>query len=345
MLAKWAEYPAGREVEYLELLDIAFADPVVREFVVRQLNKLNDIDFDQYMLQMVQCLKYESYHDSPLARLLLRRALKSPFKVGHNLYWLLRSEMHNSDVAVRYGLILKVYVSKCGPHRIHLKRQIEVNDAIQLVAEKVKSVSKSHRSQFAADELSKISRYLPPKFQLCLSPRIECSGIKSSNSKVMSSKKMPIWVVFENADSKGEDYPAIFKVGDDLRQDLMTLQLLRIMDSFWMKNGLDLRLNPYMCCATGKDIGMIEVVKSSDTTARIQVEYGGKNMGAWRDTPIDMFLRENNKDAQYFQSVGKSCEPAMLSPAKQEVQLTKQNPSSQKTLFIHARDTASQPMF
>jgi phosphatidylinositol-4,5-bisphosphate 3-kinase len=83
----------------------------------------------------------------------------------------------------------------------------------------------------------------------------------------------------------------------------MTLQLLRIMDYFWTRNGLDLRLNPYGCCATGHDLGMIEVVKNSDTTAHIQVVYGGKKMGAWKDTPIDSFLRENNKsEAQYLQA-------------------------------------------
>ncbi|GMI29478.1 hypothetical protein TrRE_jg5350, partial [Triparma retinervis] len=303
LLSKWRKYPPGREVEYLEMLDISYSDPVVREFVVRQLNRMNDYNFDQYLLQMVQCLKYEPYHDSSLSRMLLRRALQSPYKIGHNLYWLLRSEMHNGDIAGRYGVLLKLYVSRCGPHRVHLRRQIQVNDTVQVIAEKVKQVPKASRSKFAADELQKVAHTLPPKFQLCLSPRIECKGLKSHKCKVMSSKKMPIWLVFENADKNGEDYLAIFKAGDDLRQDLMTLQLLRIMDYFWTKQGLDLRLNPYMCCATGHDLGMIEVVKNSDTTARIQVAYGGKNMGAWRDTPIDMFLRENNKDAKYYTAV------------------------------------------
>ena len=62
----------------------------------------------------------------------------------------------------------------------------------------------------------------------------------------------------------------IFKAGDDLRQDLMTLQMIRVMDQVWQSEGLDLRLNPYGCTGTGPAVGMIEVVKSSDTTARIQ---------------------------------------------------------------------------
>ena len=43
------------------------------------------------------------------------------------------------------------------------------------------------------------------------------------------------------------------------RQDVLTLQMLRIMDKLWKEEGLDLRLNPYGCVATGDELGMIEV--------------------------------------------------------------------------------------
>lgn len=33
----------------------------------------------------------------------------------------------------------------------------------------------------------------------------------------------------------------IFKDGDDIRQDLLTLQLIRIMDKIWLDNGIDYR--------------------------------------------------------------------------------------------------------
>ena len=47
------------------------------------------------------------------------------------------------------------------------------------------------------------------------------------------------------------------------------------------------------------DLGMIEVVKNSATTAQITVDYGGRTVGAFIKTPIDQFLREHNKDAEY----------------------------------------------
>ena len=45
----------------------------------------------------------------------------------------------------------------------------------------------------------------------------------------------------------------------DLRQDMLTLQIISIMDSLWKSEGLDLRMIPYGCLATGEESGMIEV--------------------------------------------------------------------------------------
>jgi hypothetical protein len=41
--------------------------------------------------------------------------------------------------------------------------------------------------------------------------------------KNMDSKKLPLWLVFANADRDGPNVYVIFEVGDDLRQDILTL--------------------------------------------------------------------------------------------------------------------------
>ena len=61
----------------------------------------------------------------------------------------------------------------------------------------------------------------------------------------------------------------IQQVGDDLRQDILTLQIIRIMDLLWKEEGADLFVIPYRVVATGSNAGMIEAVPDSRTTADI----------------------------------------------------------------------------
>jgi phosphatidylinositol 3-kinase len=318
MLCEWAPLDPYAA---LELLDIRYSDPVVREFAIRVIDQLEDVQLGELMLQLVQTLKYECYHDSPLARFLLRRALSSPLVIGHNLYWMLKSEMHASGVFERFGVVLYTYVNFCGPHRVSLRKQLFVNDKIKTIADQIKSVpDKGARLEQAKLELEYLNPSLPAVFSVCLTPRIECKGIRFEKCKVMESKKLPLWVVFENADRDGKDFYTIFKSGDDLRQDQLTLQLLRAMGLIWkaedaisqaaIANGtggpesvLDLRLKPYRCCSTGYNLGMIEVVVSSNTTANIQTEYGGKYTGAFSSTPIESYLKENNPADNYTVAV------------------------------------------
>jgi phosphatidylinositol-4,5-bisphosphate 3-kinase len=71
-------------------------------------------------------------------------------------------------------------------------------------------------------------------------------------------------------DSNGSDLHIIFKCGDDLRQDMLTLQLIRLMDQLWKAEGLDLQMNAYQCLSTGDYVGMLEVVMNAKTIADIQ---------------------------------------------------------------------------
>jgi phosphatidylinositol-4,5-bisphosphate 3-kinase len=106
---------------------------------------------------------------------------------------------------------------------------------------------------------------------------------------------LPLWLVFDNADPTGTPTYVIFKSGDDLRQDMLTLQMIRIMDKLWQADGLDLRMVPYGVLATGNGIGFIEVVLNAETVSSIQIAYGGSS-AAFRDQPLEEWLRKQNPD-------------------------------------------------
>ena len=137
--------------------------------------------------------------------------------------------------------------------------------------------------------------------KLPLSHGCAVSNIKIEKCKYMDSKKLPLWLVFENPDkyAADKDVYVIFKSGDDLRQDMLTLQMIRLMDKLWLADNLDLRMSPYGCVATGDEIGMIEVVLNSETTAKITKEAGGAT-AAFKSDPLVKWLKRQNESTIEF---------------------------------------------
>jgi Phosphoinositide 3-kinase family, accessory domain (PIK domain)/Phosphatidylinositol 3- and 4-kinase len=262
-------------LEALQLLDSQFPDPKVRAYAVACLEALPDEDLVIYMLQLVQVLKFEPYHDSALARFLLRRALVNPRSVGHTLFWYLTAELHDPYVHERFSMLLDI----CLRHftrrdRIELGHQAYVMARLYSVSMDVKRVSKSSRKEVLHEELRRI--VFPPRFRLPIRPSFVAKGLVVDKCRVMSSKKLPLWLVFAAADEREKPFIVMFKNGDDLRQDQLTLQVLRVMDTLWKAEGVDLCMNPYECVATGNKLGMLEIVLDAETVAGIVGEEAAK---------------------------------------------------------------------
>ncbi|XP_076019500.1 phosphatidylinositol 4,5-bisphosphate 3-kinase catalytic subunit delta isoform isoform X2 [Genypterus blacodes] len=267
LLRNWPDLPG---IHALELLDYSFPDPAVRSFTIRCLRKLSEDELLQYLIQLVQVLKYESYLDCDLATFLLERALSNR-RIGHFLFWHLRSEIHVASVSLRFGLILEAY---CRGNIHHIRFLAKQNEALG----KMKALSdfvQSGSQRTTAEDLKACIRqesYLEALSDLLspLNPSIMLSEICADKCRFMDSKMKPIWLMYKSQCLQGDMVGIIFKNGDDLRQDMLTLQMIRLMENLWKKEGLDLRMIPYGCLSTGNKMGLIEVVKNSDTIANIQ---------------------------------------------------------------------------
>lgn len=67
-------------------------------------------------------------------------------------------------------------------------------------------------------------------------------------ASLFKSALMPSKLTFLT--TEGTEYVAIFKYGDDLRQDQLILQMITLMDKLLQKEKLDLKLTPYRVLAT-----------------------------------------------------------------------------------------------
>nr|CAD7439167.1 unnamed protein product [Timema bartmani] len=62
--------------------------------------------------------------------------------------------------------------------------------------------------------------------------------------------------------TEGTEYVAIFKHGDDLRQDQLILQMITLMDKLLRRENLDLKLTPYRVLATSTKHGFLQFIES-----------------------------------------------------------------------------------
>ncbi|XP_034065898.1 phosphatidylinositol 4,5-bisphosphate 3-kinase catalytic subunit alpha isoform-like isoform X2 [Gymnodraco acuticeps] len=302
------EWPSTRPEQAMELLDCNYPDPMVRHFAVRCLEKyLTDDKLSQYLIQLVQVLKYEQYLDNPLARFLLKKALTNQ-RIGHFFFWHLKSEMHNKTVSQRFGLLLEAYCRACGMYLKHLSRQVEAMEKLinltDILKQEKKDETQKVQMRFLVDQMKRpdymdaLQNYTSP-----LNPAHQLGNLRLDECRIMSSAKRPLWLNWENPDIMSEllfqNNEIIFKNGDDLRQDMLTLQIIKIMENIWQNQGLDLRMLPYGCLSLGDCVGLIEVVRSSHTIMQIQCKGGLKGALQFNSNTLHQWLKDKNKGEMY----------------------------------------------
>ncbi|PRP82087.1 hypothetical protein PROFUN_03777 [Planoprotostelium fungivorum] len=289
LLTDWPLLP--QPAMSLELLKPRFADKKIREYTVRNLEKISDNELSDYLLQLVQAVRHEMHPDCPLSRFLMSRALMNRAQIGHNFFWFLKAQLDETPETERYDMLLEAYLQNCGNYLAETFRQTSMGSSLMKIAAEVAVTERPKRKEVLTKGL--LSILLPTYFQTIITPTQVAKGINIEKCKFMDSKTVPVWIEFENIDKIGDKFSAILKIGDDLRQDQLTLQMMNIMDNLWLKAGLDLKMIHYKVVATGPASGWVEVVEDSTTTAHIQKEAGGIS-GVFNEKTLYMWLKKMN---------------------------------------------------
>uniref|UniRef100_A0A4W4FJ69 Phosphatidylinositol-4-phosphate 3-kinase n=1 Tax=Electrophorus electricus TaxID=8005 RepID=A0A4W4FJ69_ELEEL len=286
-------WPPLSPVAALELLDSKFADTEVRSMAVIWIESCSDDELLDYLPQLVQALKFECYLKNSLVMFLLSRA-QGNINIAHYLYWLLRDAVQDPAFGQRYGPVLGALLCVCGTGlRASLEKQTQLVQLLGGLAEKVRQASSSSRQVVLQEGLERVQSFFQRNTcRLPLSPSLVAKELNIKACSFFNSNAVPMKLALVNADPLGEELSVMFKVGEDLRQDMLALQLIRIMDRIWLQEGLDLRIVNFKCISTGKNKGMVELVPSSETLRKIQVEFGVT--GSFKDKPLAEWLRKYN---------------------------------------------------
>jgi len=285
LMKDWAPIDVA---DSLDLLSFQFKDKQeVRSYAVERLKKVaSDHEIMSYLLQLVQALRYDKTDDvnhlSDLAKFLIQRGVNNP-KIGVQFYWYLVVERRN-PIFEKILKEFKKYVQRSGDRTLfqHLKTQKEVIQMLTDMSQKLNAesgLSRKEKSELckkwlsAGGEFAALSHFSQPIY-FPMNPDYMITGIKS-HVHVFQSATQPLMIVFNTTEPRNgkNEFPVIWKLGDDLRQDQLILQLIQLMDELLKKENLDLKLTPYRAMATSTKAGIVELVPNCTNVADVIEEF------------------------------------------------------------------------
>ncbi|XP_040567670.1 phosphatidylinositol 3-kinase catalytic subunit type 3 [Lepeophtheirus salmonis] len=236
-----------------------------------------------------QSILMSNDEDTHLASFLIERACKNR-AIANYFYWYLIIEVENEKnnyqsqlvksepfINQRYQIIFKRFMETLivGGHseiKQILDRQfVFINKLVSLLkavaCESGNRQKKIERLQALLmggqnkdfEEFSQGLQSIEP-LELPLDPNIKIKGMIPERATLFKSSQMPAKLSFIT--DSDEEYIVIFKLGDDLRQDQLIIQIITLMDRILQQENLDLKLTPYPVLPTSTRHGFVQFVNS-----------------------------------------------------------------------------------
>ncbi|XP_048466523.1 phosphatidylinositol 4-phosphate 3-kinase C2 domain-containing subunit beta-like [Rhincodon typus] len=285
---------SANPLETLGLLLSSFSDQEIRQTAAQQIGSIPDDELLDYLPQLVQAVKFEWHLNNPLVELLLNRSIRN-IRVAHHLYWLLKDALADFQFEGRYSQLLTAVLCCSGQAmREEFDKETKLVDKLAEVAEKIWAADQSKRSTLLVKEIEELDKFFYQEHvcRLPLNPVFAVKGIDANACSYFTSNAVPLKISFVNADPWGENINVIFKSGDDLRQDMLVLQLVKVMDRIWCQEGLHMSMIIYRCISTGRGRGLVEMIPGATTLAKIHMKHG--IIGPLKENTLLKWFQEHN---------------------------------------------------
>lgn len=295
----------------LKLLSSGNSDIEIRKRAVQRVACLKADSLFDILPQLVQALRYEQRLDSPLIFCLLEASLKS-VRVAHRVYWLLKENTTDPFLKFRYLIFQNALLLCCGKQlRQEFEKEEELFSLLDEANSLMKSTKENSRLSLLRDKLQFVNAFICHQenglaLPFSISNRVR--GLVVSECSYFPSNTLPLKLVF-NINGLENKTEAIYKAGDDLRQDMLTMQIIRMMEKLWLKEGLDLRILSFECLQTDRRKGFVEMIRNAATLRKIQQKQG--LAGTFNEKSIvEWLMKFNSNELEFVNAVEnftKSC--------------------------------------
>ncbi|AQZ12344.1 STT4 (YLR305C) [Zygosaccharomyces parabailii] len=234
-----------------------------------------------YVPQIVQCLRFD--HSGYVEKLILDTA-KTSVLFAHQIVWNMLANSYKDDEGLEEdelkptldrvrNRMISTFDDK---EREFYEREFGFFNEVTSISGKLKPYikkSKAEKKQKIDEEMQKIQ--VKPDVYLPSNPDGVVIDIdRKSGKPLQSHAKAPFMATFkikkrvEDSETGKEKeiekwQAAIFKVGDDCRQDVLALQLISMFRTIWSNIALDVYVYPYRVTATAAGCGVIDVLPNS----------------------------------------------------------------------------------
>ena len=302
-LKKWTKIDGE---DALSLLDARFPDTKVREYAINRLRDFPDEMIDNLMLMLCQCLLYETFLINPLSDFLIERSILNPKLIGNSFIWFNRVNMKNPLFEERLSAYILQLLMISGKSFLNdTFNTIKFNYYLELFSyaskkESVKNKLRIERKNKGEKKKNPFLTYfnktiIGKKKQLPMDPSYICYKL-TDNMTIITMDVTQLLLTFKTGkDEESPERKIMLRIGNDLRQDVLAIQMLRIMDKLWLDNDLDLKLITFKICPTEIYAGYIEFVYFSEL---YKIQNSSGVIGVLDKEVIIKFLRGSITDDQ-----------------------------------------------